>query len=143
MTTLLGNDYLAWFTSGAAGPLAVLKGQGSYAETRSQPEIDTSSKDTTGYALKTRGWYPGAQMLDGMFLTVGDRLLVVAGNTAIAGADGRLTIAVEPLIPGKLVDGAPVEANLPYAVLQMADTKAGYTVGVGQMYSVAFQAEEA
>lgn len=105
--------------------------------------IVVDGADQKGYALKTRGWYAGAQMLDGMFLTVGDRLLVVAGNTAIAGADGRLTIAVEPLIPGKLVDGAAVEVHLPYAVLQIADTKAGYTVSVGQMYSVAFQAEEA
>lgn len=99
--------------------------------------------DQKGYALNTRGWYPGLQLLDGMFVTVGESLLVVAGDTAIAGADGKLTISVEPLIPGKLADAAPVEVHLPYAVLQMADSKAGYTVGIGQLYSVAFQAEEA
>jgi hypothetical protein len=95
-----------------------------------------------GYALKTRGWQPGLQLRDGMFVTVGDRLLVVAGNTNVVGADGRPTINVEPLIPDALADGAPVEVYRPYAVLQMADTRAGYTVGRGQMYAVSFQAEE-
>lgn len=96
-----------------------------------------------GYQLKTRGWMPGLQMLDGMFLTVADTLLVVAGDTALAGDDGKLTIAVEPIIPNSLVDGAAIEVHLPYAVLQMANSKAGYTVGRGQMYSVSFEAEEA
>ena len=99
--------------------------------------------DQKGYALKTRGWLRGLQMLDGMFLTVGDHLLVVAGDTAIAGADGKLTIAVEPLIPGNLPDGAAVEVHRPYAVLEMSSSKAGYTVGRGQTYSVSFEAEEA
>lgn len=95
-----------------------------------------------GYQLKTRGWLPGLRLLDGMFLTVGDRLLVVAGNTAIAGSDGRLTITLDPLIPAGLVDGAPVEVHRPYAVLQLSSSKAAYTVGRGQTYSVSFDAEE-
>lgn len=52
---LLGNNYLAWFESAVAGTYNALKGQGSYAETRSQPEIDTSSKDTTGYSTGAFG----------------------------------------------------------------------------------------
>lgn len=95
-----------------------------------------------GYALKTRGWQPGLQLRDGMFVTVGDRLLVVAGNTYLADANGRMVITVDPLIPDGLADGAPVEVYRPYAVLQMADTRNGYTVGRGQMYAVSFQAEE-
>jgi hypothetical protein len=125
---------------GRANAFRVVAVEGPQIPVRCNVVVDGA--DQKGYSLATRGWYQGAQMLDGMFLTVGDRLLVVAGDTMIAGADGKLTIAVEPLVPGKLVDGAAVEVNLPYAVLQMSDTRAGYTVGVGQMYSVSFQAEE-
>ncbi len=52
---LLGNNYLAWFESAVAGTYNALKGQGTYSETRSQPEIDTSSKDTTGYSTGAFG----------------------------------------------------------------------------------------
>lgn len=96
-----------------------------------------------GYQLVTRGWARGLQMLDGMFLSVGGALLVVNGNTMIAGEDGKLTVAVEPLIPEGLLDGQPIEVHRPVAELQMADSKAGYTVGRGQTYSVSFTAEEA
>ena len=94
-----------------------------------------------GYSLKTKGWLPGAQMLDGMFLTIGDTLLVVDGDTVIAGrreADDR----GEPLIPEGVADGATIEVHEPWALLQMSDTRSGYTVGRGQTYSVSFQAEE-
>lgn len=95
-----------------------------------------------GYSLKTKGWLPGAQMLDGMFLTIGDSLLVVDGDSVIAGADGKLTIAVNPLIPEGVADGAAIEVHEPWALLQMSDTRSGYTVGRGQTYSISFQAEE-
>ena len=53
----------------------------------------------------------------------------------------RLRRQIDPA-EAVLADGAPVEVYRPYAVLQMADTRAGYTVGRGQMYAVSFQAEE-
>jgi hypothetical protein len=55
MSVLLGNNYLAWFESATAGTFAALKGQGTYSESRSQPKIDTSSKDTTGYSTGAFG----------------------------------------------------------------------------------------
>ncbi|WP_288338595.1 hypothetical protein [uncultured Sphingomonas sp.] len=55
MATLLGNDYLGWFETATAGTFAALKGQGTYDENRSQPDIDTSSKDGAGYGTGAFG----------------------------------------------------------------------------------------
>jgi hypothetical protein len=55
MAVLLGNAYLAWFEGATAGTYTVLKGQGTYSETRSQPKIDTSDKTTTGYSTGAYG----------------------------------------------------------------------------------------
>lgn len=55
MATLLGNDYLAWFETATAGTYAALKGQGTYDENRSQPDIDTSGKEDTGYSTGAFG----------------------------------------------------------------------------------------
>lgn len=55
MTVLLGNSYLAWFETAAAGIYGAIKGQGTYNENRSQPDIDTSSKETTGYSTGAYG----------------------------------------------------------------------------------------
>ncbi|WP_295560619.1 hypothetical protein [uncultured Sphingomonas sp.] len=55
MATLLGNDYLGWFESATAGTYAALKGQGTYDENRSQPDIDTSGKDDAGYSTGSFG----------------------------------------------------------------------------------------
>ncbi len=125
---------------GRANPFRVIAVENPQIDSFCQVVVDGAGQQ--GYALNTRGWLPGLQMLDGMSVTVGDQLLVVAGHTDVVGADGKLVINVDPLIPDGLTDGAPVEVHLPYAVMQMADTKTGYTVGRGQMYSVAFQAEE-
>jgi len=55
MAVLLGNNYLLWVESAVAGTFAALKGQGSYSESRSQPKIDTSGKETTGYTTGAYG----------------------------------------------------------------------------------------
>jgi hypothetical protein len=55
MAVLLGNDYLAWFETAVADTFAPLKGQGTYTETRNQPKIDTSAKDTGGYSTGAFG----------------------------------------------------------------------------------------
>ena len=55
MAVLLGNNYLAWFESATAGTFAAVKGQGTYSESRSQPKIDTSAKETTGYSTGAYG----------------------------------------------------------------------------------------
>lgn len=55
MSVLLGNNYLAWFETATAGTYAAIKGQGTYDENRSQPDIDTSSKETTGYSTGSFG----------------------------------------------------------------------------------------
>ena len=49
MGVLYGNDYLGWFESATAGTYVALKGQGTFSESRSQSEIDTSDKTTGNY----------------------------------------------------------------------------------------------
>ncbi|GAM00569.1 hypothetical protein [Sphingomonas parapaucimobilis] len=96
-----------------------------------------------GGTLKTRGWQPGARLLDGMFITAGDRLLQVIGDHPIVGADGKLTVTVLPTIPEGLADGAHVEVRLPYALMSLDTDEQGWTVGVGQQYKVSFPVVEA
>lgn len=52
---LYGNDYLGWFETAIAGTFAALKGQGTFSETRSQPEIDGSDKTSQGYSTGSFG----------------------------------------------------------------------------------------
>ncbi len=55
MTTLLGNDYLAWIEGSTAGVYGYINGQGTLSETRSQTSIDTSDKTTAGYDTEAFG----------------------------------------------------------------------------------------
>lgn len=96
-----------------------------------------------GGVLNTRGWMPGSQLLDGMFITAGDRLLQVIGNHPIVGADGKLAVTVLPIIPEGLPDGGAVEVRQPYALMSLATDEQGWTVSPGQQYKVAFPCEEA
>jgi hypothetical protein len=52
---LQANGYLAWVESATPLTYNVIKGQGDYNESRSEPEIDTSSKETTGYSTGAFG----------------------------------------------------------------------------------------
>ena len=64
MATLLGNNYMLWVETATAGTYALVKGQGTLSETRSQQKIDTSSKDTTGYGTGAYGNVDLSQSLD-------------------------------------------------------------------------------
>lgn len=97
----------------------------------------------TGYSLAVRGFEPGEYMLDGMFVTVGDRLLQVVADTVQAGADGKLTLSVMPHLPAGLADGAEIETRLPWALMRLAQDQQGWTVDRGQQYSVSFDCEDA
>lgn len=55
MTTLLGNDYLGWIEGAVADQYAVINGQGTLSETRSQTAIDTSDKTSDGYDTEAFG----------------------------------------------------------------------------------------
>ena len=52
---LLGNNYLAWLQSATAGTFNAIRGQGTLSDSRSQTEIDTSDKTTSGYATSAYG----------------------------------------------------------------------------------------
>jgi hypothetical protein len=97
----------------------------------------------TGYSLRTRGWVPGTGLADGMFVTVGEKLHQVVANTGLAGDDGNLTIAVMPHIANGVADAVHVETRRPWALMKLATDQQGWTVDVGQQYSVSFDCEEA
>lgn len=95
-----------------------------------------------GYAVKTRGWVPGTFLLDGMFVTIGERLHQVVADTDIVGADGKLTISIMPQLADKLADGVRVEVDEPWALMRLASDQQGWTVSPGQRYSVSFDCDD-
>ena len=97
----------------------------------------------TGYTVKTRGWYPGTGLSDGMFVTIGEDLHQVVANTGLAGPDGKLTIAIMPHIAGGVADGVAIETRRPWALMKLASDQQGWTVDVGQKYTVSFDCEGA
>jgi predicted secreted protein len=52
---LLGNEYMLWVEATTPGTYNAVKGQGTLTINRSQQKIDTSSKDTSGYATSAYG----------------------------------------------------------------------------------------
>jgi hypothetical protein len=96
----------------------------------------------TGFALATRGWAPHAYLLVGNFITLGTQLIGVDAQV-IAGADGKAIIPLSQYIRTIPADGAPVEVANPYGVMSLADSKAGWGVKPGQLYSTTIQCEEA
>jgi len=95
-----------------------------------------------GYAVKTRGWVPGTFLLDGMFVTIGEKLHQVVADTDIAGADGKLTISIMPQLADKLADGVRVEVDEPWALMRLTSDQQGWTVDRGQQYSVGFECDD-
>jgi len=53
-----------------------------------------------------------------------------------------MTIKVIPYVAG-YADGTILETNVPYALMSLTDDEAGWTVGAGQKYDIAFNCEEA
>ncbi|WP_341207283.1 hypothetical protein [uncultured Sphingomonas sp.] len=96
-----------------------------------------------GYQLALRGFLPGTGLRDGMFITVADCLLQIVADSALAGADGRLTLTVEPMVPAGLIDGEAVETRRPWAVMRMTTDAPGWKVDAGQTYTIQFDCEEA
>ena len=94
-----------------------------------------------GTTLKIRGWTHGQYLLAGWFVTIGHRLHQVV-EQAMAGPDGKMTIKVIPYVAG-YADGTVLETNVPYALMSLTDDEAGWTVGAGQKYDIAFNCEEA
>lgn len=95
-----------------------------------------------GTMITTRGWVPGTAMLGGYFVTIADRLYQVL-STAIADGTGRMAIEILPEIGEGVADGTTIEAIQPYAAMSMTEDRAGWTVGVGQAYDIAFDCAEA
>ncbi len=103
------------------------------------PAIDGAGQQ--GSMVKTRGWVPGTALLAGWFVSFGGALYQVL-NAPIAGDDGKMIVELLPQIVEGVADGTEIEATLPFAVMAMAEDAAGWTVGIGQKYDIAFACEE-
>jgi hypothetical protein len=103
--------------------------------------IQVDGAGQIGGTVNLRGFTHGAYLLIGWFITINDRLHQVV-EQVIAGADGKMAVKVIPYVAG-YGDGASVETNFPYALMSLTDDEAGWTVGPGQRYDIAFACEEA
>lgn len=103
------------------------------------PAVDGAGQ--IGNVVRLRGFCRGTVLRTGWFITIADRLHQVVAET-IVGADGKVSVKVIPYVAG-YADGAPVEAGGPYALMSLTDDEAGWTVGAGQKYDIAFNCEEA
>lgn len=101
-------------------------------------EVVVDGAGQQGYTLLTRGWAAGAYLLDGMFITIGESLFQVVADTEIASLSGKLAISIMPQLPPDLADGVAVEVNKPWALMNLASDQQGWTVDIGQQYTVAF-----
>lgn len=126
---------------GRANPFRLCACEGPQHQELQAVVVDGAGQQ--GYSLQTRGWLRGTGLLDGMFVTVGEKLHQVVASTGLAGADGKLTIAVMPHIANGVADGVRIETCRPWALMKMSTDQQGWTVDVGQAYSVSFECEEA
>jgi hypothetical protein len=108
---------------------------------RAYQEVVVDGAGQQGYNIALRGFFPGVQLLDGMFVTIGEDLHQVVADTLIAAADGKLTVSIMPHLAGGIPDGLAVETMNPWALMQMTTDQQGWTVDVGQRYSVSFDCE--
>lgn len=104
-------------------------------------QVVVNGAGQTGFTLATRGWTADAYIGDGYFVTVGDQLLQVVGRTIASG--GLATLSIMPQLRAPTVDGAAVEVRLPYALVSLAEDKAGWTTKPGPEYSIEIAVEEA
>jgi len=95
-----------------------------------------------GHSLATGGWgAAGPKLKRGQFVTINDQPLMLTADIIADGA-GNATISFKAYIRVSPVDGLQIEANEPYALVSMTDSKAGWTVGIGQKYAFTFDVEE-
>ena len=95
------------------------------------------------YALAVRGLVPGTQLLDGMFVTIGEDLHQLVADTPLAGIAGKVTLSIMPHLAVGIPDGLSIETMRPWALMQMTSDQQGWTVDRGQQYSVSYGCESA
>lgn len=103
------------------------------------PVVDGAGQ--IGSVIRLRGFFRSMVFRTGWFITIADRLHQVVGE-AMVDANGKVSVKVIPYVAG-YPDGAPVEAAAPYALMSLTDDEAGWTVGAGGRYDIAFNCEEA
>lgn len=95
-----------------------------------------------GFTLATKGWVPGAYLLEGDFLTIGNQLIGIDA-LVIADEDGKAEIPLLQYLRSSPANEAAVEVRDPYAVMSLLEPKNGWKVDPGQEYSAQFACEEA
>lgn len=107
------------------------------------PDVRVAGAGQGGNQLATKGWgTAGLKLRRGQMITLADQLLMLNADV-VAAADGTALLTVKPYLRTLSVDNAPIEVIRPYAVVSLADSKAGWKVGIGQQYEITFEVEEA
>jgi hypothetical protein len=102
--------------------------------------------DQSGRAIKLRGLTPGYAAKEGFWLTIFNAddvgfLHNVAAQT-IAGADGKMTLPIEPMLREPFDDGARVVLSVP-TIEGLVDDAISWQVTVDDLIVLGFTVEEA
>lgn len=97
--------------------------------------------DQIGMQVRLRGFTARSVLRTGWFITIGERLHQIV-HEVLPDENGKVLVSVIPYVAG-YADGTPVALTAPYALMSLSDDEAGWTVGPGQRYDVAFNCEEA
>lgn len=96
----------------------------------------------TGTTLLTGGWgAAGTALPAGALLTVGDQLVGLTADVVVVPGGGA-TIAFEPRLHYPSLNGAPIEADVPTALVRMTEPTGGWDVEPGPFYGVGYSFEE-
>lgn len=97
-----------------------------------------------GYALQTTGWGAGAgkRLETGQFIAVGSQLLQLT-EPVVANAAGSALVRFVPALRTRPADGTLIEVAWPKARMALSDSRIGWNVEPGPLYSAGFSCEEA
>jgi hypothetical protein len=104
--------------------------------------IQVAEPNATGTTLLAANlWENGLLLRRGQFITVEGQLLQLTANAI--GTGGLTRFEFRPRLRAAPRYGASVEVFRPYATMALASDVAGWSVGPGQAYGIAFDCEEA
>lgn len=109
------------------------------AQTPAGSPTVNSSASAGATSLAVTG-FPSGTFNAGRFITVNNQLLMVTTDTSLSGGAGTLPLHA-PLRQAATA-GTAIEARYPYALMALADSITGWSVGKGQLYGVSLSCEE-
>lgn len=124
------------FIARCNGPLNRFRLYATESAQNANSGVTVSAAATAGDTALTITGYTGA-LLAGQMATINGQLVQITADQS-AG-----TITFEPPLRADASVGTTVVTSRPYALVRMADSTAGWSVGPGQVYEIAFDVEEA